>query len=98
MLDLKKKRFMTCRFQILVEQWKFWRYNFQCNVLWCRLMGNNLRCHLSFSGNAILSVTSGILGSVSSFSEEYIVYVYFKSYIDMCAASSSKQKIMTKYI
>jgi hypothetical protein len=37
----------------------------------------------------ISSVTSGILGSVSSFSEEYIVYLYFKSYID-------KQKIMTK--
>ena len=38
----------------------------------------------SFSGNGISSVTSGIPGSVSSFSEEYIVYVYtyFKSYID----------------
>jgi hypothetical protein len=44
------------------------------------------------------SVTSGIPGSVSSFSEEYIVYVYFKSYIDLCAASSNTQKIMTKSI
>jgi hypothetical protein len=50
----------------------------------------------SFSGNGISSVTSGIPGSVSSFSEEYIVY--FKSYIDLCAASSNKQKIMTKSI
>jgi hypothetical protein len=32
----------------------------------------------SFSGNGISSVTSGIPGSVSSFSEEYIVYVYLK--------------------
>ena len=46
----------------------------------------------SFSGNGISSVTSVIAGSVSSFSEEYIVYVYFKSYIDLCAASSNKQK------
>ena len=52
----------------------------------------------SFSGNGISSVTSVIAGSVSSFSEEYIVYVYFKSYIDLCAASSNKQKIMTKSI
>ena len=50
----------------------------------------------SFSGNRISSVTSGIPGSVSSFSEEYIVYVYFKSYIDLCAASSNYiQKKMT---
>ena len=50
----------------------------------------------SFSGNGISSVTSEIPGSVSPFSEEYIVYVYFKSYIDLCAAN--KQKIMTKSI
>jgi predicted phosphoadenosine phosphosulfate sulfurtransferase len=37
----------------------------------------------SFSGNGISSVTFGIPGSVSSFSEEYTVYVYFKSYIDL---------------
>jgi hypothetical protein len=29
----------------LLSYLKF-RYNFQCNVWWCRLMGNNLRCHL----------------------------------------------------
>jgi hypothetical protein len=52
----------------------------------------------SFSGNGISSVTSGIPRSVSSFSEEYTVYVYFKSYIDLCAASSNKLKIMTKSI
>ena len=54
-------------------------------VWWCRLMGNNWGAICwSFSGNSISSVTSRIPGSVSSFSEEYIVYVYtyFKSYID----------------